>query len=106
MQLGFRSSEESNAKILIIDDLGDRNLICDFLLNQNLGASAEKYEGKLPISCQFLLGPTFALLRSEFKDWRERSLEDRLDRNIENILITMGGVDADYTLQILKEFQK
>lgn len=99
--------EKSNAKILVIDDLGDRELICDVLLDQNLGASAEKYHGKLPSNCQLLLGPTFALLRSEFKDWRERSLEGRLNRNIENILITMGGVDTgNYTLQTLIEVAK
>ena len=95
------------AKILVIDDLGDRDVICDILLDQNLGASAEKYDGKLPINCRLFLGPTFALLRSEFREWRERSLEGRLERNIENILITMGGVDAEnYTLQILKEITK
>lgn len=99
--------KKTKAKIAIIDDLGDRELICDVLLDQNLGASAEKYYGKLPINCGLLLGPTFALLRSEFKDWRDRSLEGRLNRNIENILITLGGVDAqNYTLQILKEISK
>ena len=97
----------SNARILVIDDLGDRNLICDILLDQNLGASAEKYDGKLSINCRLLLGPTFALLRSEFREWRDRSLQGRIDRNVENILITMGGVDAEnYTLQILKKIQK
>ena len=99
--------EKSNAKILVIDDLGDRELICDVLLDQNLGANAEKYHGKLPSNCQLLLGPTFALLRSEFKDWRERSLEGRLNRNVENILITMGGVDkGNYTLRTLIEVAK
>ena len=99
--------EKSNAKILVIDDLGDRELICDVLLDQNLGASAEKYRGKLLSNCQLLLGPTFALLRSEFKDWRERSLEGRLGRHVENILITMGGVDTgNYTLRTLTELTK
>ena len=99
--------KKSNAKILVIDDLGDRELNCDVLLDQNLGASAEKYHGKLPSNCQLLLGPTFALLRSEFKDWRERSLEGRLNRNVENILITMGGVDiSNYTLRTLIEVAK
>ena len=103
----FSIVEKTTAKVLVIDDLGDRKLICDLLLDQNLGASEEKYDGKLSTNCRLLLGPTFALLRSEFKDWRERSLEGRLDRNVENILITMGGVDADnHTLQILKEISK
>jgi UDP-2,4-diacetamido-2,4,6-trideoxy-beta-L-altropyranose hydrolase len=103
----FLTVKKSIVKILVIDDLGDRDLICDLLLNQNLGASAEKYDGKLPIDCRLLLGPTFALLRSEFGEWRERSLEGRLDRNIENILITMGGGDTEnHTLQALKEITK
>ena len=103
----FSIVKKTNAKILVIDDLGDRELICDVLLDQNLGASAEKYDGKLPINCQLLLGPTFALLRSEFKDWRGRSLQGRLDGNVENILITMGGVDTgNYTLRTLIELTK
>ena len=99
--------EKPNAKILVIDDLGDRELICDVLVDQNLGASAEKYHGKLLSNCQLLLGPTFALLRSEFKAWRKSSLEGRLNRNVENILITMGGVDTNnYTLRTLIEVAK
>ena len=84
----FCIAKKCIAKILVIDDLGDRDIICDILLDQNLGASAEKYDGKLPINCRLFLGPTYALLRSEFREWRERSLEGRLDRNIENILCT------------------
>lgn len=99
--------ESYGAKILVIDDLGDRDLICDLLLDQNLGASAAKYVGKISRNCRLLLGPDFALLRNEFKEWREKSLKNRFDRNIENILITMGGVDAsNYTLQVLQELTK
>lgn len=96
-----------DAKVLVIDDLGDRSLPCDILLDQNLGANPDKYKGKLHVNCGLLLGPSFALLRREFKDWRERSLDGRLDRHVENILITLGGVDSEnYTLQILKEISK
>lgn len=96
-----------STKILVIDDLGDRDLICDLLLDQNLGASAEKYDSKVTGNCRLLLGPHFALLRNDFKEWRDRSLRGRLARNIEKVLITMGGVDAsNYTLRILKELTK
>ena len=52
----FSIVEKTSAKTFVIDDLGDRELICDVLLDQNLGASAEKYHRKLPINCQLLLG--------------------------------------------------
>ena len=55
------------AKILVIDDLGDRKFICDMLLDQNLDANAMKYDGKLSINCRLLLGIDFSLLKSEFQ---------------------------------------
>ena len=92
---------------LVIDDLGDRHLIGDLVLDQNIGASAEKYEGKIYGSYKLLLGPRFALLRDEFSKWREHSMKDRFEKKIENILITMGGVDFEnYTLEIMKELIK
>lgn len=94
-------------KIAAIDDLGDRKLSCDIVLDQNLGASAEKYENKVSENCRLLLGPRFALLRNEFKGWREKSLRDRFERKVGKILITMGGADPmNYTLRLLKELSK
>ena len=91
----------------MIDDLGDRDLLCDLLLDQNPGASAEKYEGKAPKNCKLILGPRYALLRNEFSEWRELSLNRRIGENIENVLITMGGADAeDYTFQVLKQIMR
>ena len=39
-----RIVKESCSKVLVIDDLGDRQLDCNVLLDQNLGASKEKYK--------------------------------------------------------------
>jgi len=99
--------KKCDAKIMVIDDIGNRELICDILIDQNLGASVEKYQDKVPKECKLLLGPGFALLRNEFKEWRERSLHTRFDRKIKNVLITMGGADEkNYTLRVLKELSK
>ena len=63
-------------RILVIDDLGDRKHDCDVLLDQNLGATHEKYYGLVPNHCELLLGPKFALLRPEFAKWREKVLKE------------------------------
>lgn len=98
---------KNQAKIFVIDDLGDRDLICELLLDQNLGASAKKYEKRVPKNCNLLLGTKFSLLRSDFRAWRGRSLNGRFDRDVERVLVTMGGSDAEnYTLRVLKELAK
>ena len=89
--------------ILVIDDLADREHDCDILLDQNLGQTREVYQALLPESCKVLAGCDYTLLRPEFLDYRERSLEyRRKQKNINRLLITMGGVDKDnYTEKAL-----
>lgn len=90
-------------RILVIDDLADREHDCDILLDQNLGQTREVYQALLPESCTVLAGSDYALLRPEFSDYRERSLEHRRrQKQIKRLLITMGGVDKDnYTERAL-----
>lgn len=96
--------KKSGTNILVIDDLGDRDLMCDLLLDHNLGVRPEKYNGRVPSNCKLLLGPNFGLIRSEFKEWRDSSIRDRFYRKMKHVLITMGGVDADNnSLRVLKE---
>jgi UDP-2,4-diacetamido-2,4,6-trideoxy-beta-L-altropyranose hydrolase len=95
-------------KLMVIDDLGDREHLCDLLLDQNYGATAAKYQHLVPSHCQILAGTDYSLLRPEFARWRDYSLNRRKDNNtVENILITMGGVDPDnYTGKILTQIGK
>ncbi|MCY1275184.1 UDP-2,4-diacetamido-2,4,6-trideoxy-beta-L-altropyranose hydrolase [compost metagenome] len=89
-----RQVTEYCQRLLVIDDLADRNHCCNILLDQNLGSTPEDYIGKIPASCKLLLGTQFALLRPEFAELRDRSLARRNNRSISNLLISMGGVDA------------
>ena len=83
-------------KIIVIDDLADRKFDCDILLNQNLGAKKQDYQGKKPKDCQLLLGCEYALLRPEFSELRVDALEKRKNtKKIKNILISLGGSDKD-----------
>ncbi|MBQ0764463.1 UDP-2,4-diacetamido-2,4,6-trideoxy-beta-L-altropyranose hydrolase [Marinobacter psychrophilus] len=89
-------------RIMVIDDLADRNHECALLLDQNLGRSLSDYDGLVPQHCQRLIGPDYALLRPEFAKLRERSLKRRARPELKRILISLGGVDrANVTGQVL-----
>ncbi|HQR95385.1 MAG TPA: UDP-2,4-diacetamido-2,4,6-trideoxy-beta-L-altropyranose hydrolase [Thiotrichales bacterium] len=90
-------------RLLVIDDLADREHLADVLLDQTYGRQVADYQSLVPQHCQLLLGSTYALLRPEFAQWRETSLSRRTDQMpLQNILISMGGVDAqNHTSQIL-----
>lgn len=99
--------KKTGKKILVIDDLADRVLNCDILINQNLGFSAKDYIGKVNVDTEVLLGPRYALLRPEFREWREFSLNRRKEPPKNCVLITMGGVDAkNYTLKVLESLER
>ena len=94
-------------KIMVIDDLADRQFDCDVMLNQNLGIQKEDYKEQVPDNCELLLGCEYALLRPEFPNLRERALEKRKNtKEIKNILISLGGYDPEnLTYNILKEIR-
>lgn len=93
-------------KLMVIDDLADRAHDCDLLLDQNLGRQPQDYAGLVPVTCQVLTGPHYALLRPEFAALRDNSLKRRSNsqhKQIKHLLITMGGVDMpNATGQVLE----
>lgn len=82
-------------RLMVIDDLADRKHICELLLDQNLGRDQQDYTGLVPGGCKLMVGPHYALLRPEFAELRGFSLKRREEPSIEQILISMGGVDPD-----------
>ena len=93
-------------KIIVIDDLADRNHQCEILLDQTFGRDKDDYFPFTPKNCDFLLGARYALLRPEFSRWREYSLRRRGRSQFKQLLITMGGVDVDnVTEKILDELK-
>ena len=84
----------SAKKIMVIDDIADRQHDCDVLLDQNYYADMQtRYTGKIPEHCKLLLGPSYALLRDEFRMLREQ-VKPRTGP-VKRILVFFGGVDAD-----------
>lgn len=76
--------------MLAIDDHGRGRFDCDVLVNHNAFASARMYHGKLPPGSTLLLGPRYALLRSQFAPRRRRGPAAGSARRV---LIIMGGTD-------------
>ena len=82
-------------KLMVIDDLADRKHQCDILLDQTFARQQEDYLILTPKNCQLLLGSQYALLRPEFSEWREFSLERRSKPEFKQLFINMGGVDVN-----------
>jgi UDP-2,4-diacetamido-2,4,6-trideoxy-beta-L-altropyranose hydrolase len=82
-------------RILVIDDLADREHVTDILLDQTFGREMADYKDKVPMSCDVLCGSQYSLLRPEFAEWRGYSLSRRKKFSLESMLVNLGGVDKD-----------
>lgn len=81
-------------KILVIDDLADRFLDCDFLLNQTYGCKVDQYRNLVPNHCTLMLGASYALLQNQFTQHRAAAENRRkTSRGIERVFVSMGGTD-------------
>lgn len=94
-------------KLMVIDDLADRMHRCDILLDYNLSVKSNAYKTWVPQKCQLLLGGKYVLLRDEFKQWQYLSIQRRISKRLETILVTFGGIDSDNNsekvLQVIKD---
>lgn len=80
------------SRILVIDDLADREHDCDVITEQNYRSdSATRYEKLVPSRCLPLVGPQYALLRPVFAE-RHESVPVRSEPH--RLLVFYGGVDA------------
>lgn len=91
-------------KLLVIDDYAHlAEYHCDLLLNQNIGSSSFHYTGQ---SGQKLLGLDYALLRQEFKQYRQLSEKRTFSCGIRRVLLTLGGGDqAGFLNDLIKQLK-
>jgi len=79
-------------KILVIDDLADRQHDCDLLLDQNLVANmANRYDGKMSDGCGSMLGPEYALLQPQYA--KLHSSTPPREGPVKRIMVYFGGAD-------------
>jgi UDP-2,4-diacetamido-2,4,6-trideoxy-beta-L-altropyranose hydrolase len=87
-------------RIMVIDDIANRPHLCDVLLDQNY-EEKERYVSLVPQNCRLLLGPSYALLRPEYSQYR--ALLKRGTGSINSVLVFFGGSDShDLTSMTLK----
>ena len=97
-------------KLFVVDDLANRQHICDVLLDQNLYESmTERYQGLVPPHCELLVGPRYSMLRQEFFKARDRSGNRLIRENIRRVLVFFGGSDptceTEKTLQAIADIE-
>lgn len=79
-------------KLMVIDDLADRQHDCDLLLDQNFSLSSKSaYAQHVPANCIQLLGPRYALIRPEFRAF-SLAASPRTG-TIERLFLFFGGTD-------------
>ena len=93
--------------LLVIDDLANRNHICNMILDQNYYLDMHKrYNDRVPEDCVQLLGPKYALLQPEFLKLRKETKIRKLP--IKKVMIFFGGSDnfnlTDIAINALEEF--
>jgi UDP-2,4-diacetamido-2,4,6-trideoxy-beta-L-altropyranose hydrolase len=99
------ASRSSCKRIMVIDDLADRQHDCDLLLDQNYGSSDERYLGLVPSDCTQCHGPEYALLKPVYAE-RRAQLPAR-DGQVRRVLIYFGGGAnaANFTSLAVQAFQ-
>lgn len=83
----YAGLREAGLRIVAIDDLADRPLPVDVIMNGAVAAHELNYQC-LPYT-QKLLGAKYLLLRSEFAQDSQRMIKEKVER----VLITVGGSD-------------
>jgi UDP-2,4-diacetamido-2,4,6-trideoxy-beta-L-altropyranose hydrolase len=78
---------------MVIDDLADRPLGADLVLDSGPARKAEDYDALVPEGCRLLLGPAYAPVRPEFAALREPALAWR-GEPVQRILVAMGLTDV------------
>ncbi len=83
-------------RIVVFDDLANRQHDCDILLDQTFDRKYGDYESLVSSESDILVGSQYALLRPQFFEHRHPSLlrRKKLSGQIERVLISFGMTDS------------
>jgi UDP-2,4-diacetamido-2,4,6-trideoxy-beta-L-altropyranose hydrolase len=94
---------ELGVRKVVIDDLANRNHLCDILIDQNYGRSVEDYKYFVPSKTTILAGSEYVFIKDDFREIRSSALHERTLRKANRINICMGGMDKDNSTQDVLE---
>lgn len=103
-------AKKACSKLIVLDDLAERKLDVDIVVNQNLGWTARDYAHLVGQETKLLLGPQYALLAEDYTTARQK-----LDRSFKSevplrVLVSLGGADIEnvtgQVALVLEEMQK
>ncbi len=82
-------------RVMVIDDVADRDHDCDLLLDQNLAPDPRaRYVQRVPAEATCLFGPRFALLRRQFHD-AHAARDTEAVAEVQAISVFLGGGDPN-----------
>lgn len=83
-------------KLMVIDDLANREYSCDRLLDQTFERKVQDYRPYVETTTALLLGTDYGLLRDEFAGAGAQAINRRQQYvSINSILISLGGSDIN-----------
>lgn len=86
------------SRILVIDDLDDREFDADYIINTSIGLKKLSHNTQT----KSFLGANYVALREEFLKLRENSFTLTVPNNVKKILVNIGGTDPKgHTFEIL-----
>lgn len=91
-ELILEIKKECDIWILCIDEFGHRRLDCDIIVNPMIDKSFGQYEGRYK---RMFLGNKYLVLPTKYHEWNQK--EKKINDKIEEITISMGGVDINNT---------
>ena len=96
-----KAVKNAGYRLLVIDDYNHLpEYCCDILLNQNINAPTFQYSGEIGTS---LLGSDYVLLRQDIITAKRFSKNRAPSRQMEKILLTLGGGDESHAFDQLKQ---
>ena len=106
----LRIAKEACRKLIVLDDLAERRMDVDIIINQNLGWTAADYVHLVQPTTKLLLGPQYAIVDQDYSTVRQK-----LDRSFKGeaplrVLISLGGADIENVsgkvARVLEEMQR